>query len=158
MQDYAKKFEDIVRAALIDEGVCWDRLPDQVSGKIGSKNPCDFTAYKKPYYMYIECKTCQGDRLAIKSYISEHQWTTLLDKSKYPGVCAGYVVWFVNKNCIFYITAKALAVYYKQRKSFTPNEIEPYATPVRFIMLMKYPKLLNLTNTIIEAHKRKRRK
>ena len=152
MRDYGKKFEEITRAALLAEGVCHDRLPDQVSGQAGSTNPSDFTAYKKPDYLYIECKSCQSERFDIKSRISEGQWVKLLDKSKYQGVYAGYLIWFVNQEKVFWISAPKMQELYAIKKSFTINEVDSYAIPIQIKMNRKYPVLINLVSTIVSAY------
>ena len=44
------------------DGYCFDRLPDQMTGLYGSKNPCDFTLFKYPEMYYIESKATEANR------------------------------------------------------------------------------------------------
>ena len=125
--DYPKLFEGITKQSLIAEGACVDRLPDQMTGNLGSTNPGDFTAYKFPYFSYIECKSCAQSHFDIKQHIMEGQWLALLrkDKSNFPGVFVGYVIWFVTEHLIFWITAKDMEMLYKTRnvKTFTSKDL-----------------------------------
>lgn len=68
-----------------DLDLCFDRIPDQLSGFYGSKNICDFTFYKYPYYYYIESKASWGDSFPF-SMISENQRTKMCEKAKIKGV------------------------------------------------------------------------
>lgn len=143
MRDFGKVFEDMTRQALKKEGACFDRLPDQMSGKSGSQNPSDFTAYKKPYYYYIECKSCQQELFDIKTMITEHQWVTLLEKSEYTGVYAGYLIWFVGQG-IRWVTAKKLDLFYrKQKKSFDYDEL--------CMISVEVPSTTSKVNTVIDS-------
>lgn len=148
MRDYGKKFEEITRNALRAEGVCHDRLPDQLTGQAGSTNPADFTAFKKPNYLYIECKSCQEKRFDIKSRISENQWIKLLDKSKFEGVLAGYLIWFVKEEKVFWISAPKLADLYKNQKSFTSEELANIGKLLPCEIKRGFPVLHNLVSNI----------
>lgn len=68
-----------------DLDLCFDRIPDQLSGFYGSKNICDFTFYKYPYYYYIESKASWKDSFSF-SMISENQRTKMCEKAKIRGV------------------------------------------------------------------------
>lgn len=125
--DYPKLFESITKNSLIAEGACVDRLPDQMTGNLGSTNPGDFIAYKYPYFSYVECKSCAQPHFDIKQHIMEGQWLALLkkDKANFPGVFVGYVIWFVKENLLFWITAKDMEILYKTRnvKTFTSKDL-----------------------------------
>lgn len=156
MRDYGKKFEDLTKVALINEGACVDRLPDQMTGRKGSTNPSDYTAYKKPYYYYIECKSCQKDKFDIKAYISEDQWIELQKKLKYKGkgVFAGYLVWFVQTQDIFWISASAMAALYSEQKSFTPTDAAKWGTRIPHTIKNNYPQMYNILSTITKSKKK----
>jgi len=113
--DYGKPFENCVREALISEQACFDRLPDQMTGRSGSVNPGDFTAYKKPYYYYIEAKSCVQSSFSIKGHIGEGQWLKLLEKTQFKrkGVYAGYLIWFVKEEVVVWVPATNLDSLYK---------------------------------------------
>lgn len=93
-----KKFESVIREALLRiPGVSIDRLHDQTAGYKGGQNICDFIVYKEPYEYYIECKSVHGNTLPF-SNITETQWNGLLEKSKIPGVHAGIICWWIDKD------------------------------------------------------------
>ena len=91
-----KDFEAVVKEAferVPDTHVY--RIPDQVTYKTGSKNPCDFLIYHKPYLYALECKATNKPSLPFAN-ISEYQWTELFKMSQVPGVVAGILCWYVN--------------------------------------------------------------
>lgn len=119
-----KQFEDVVKEAFerID-GVSIDRLHDQTTGYSGSTNICDFIVYKKPYELYIECKSVHGNTLSIHSNpkldkrgiyhgfygdITDKQWEGLLAKSNIRGVVAGILCWWVDKDVTLFLPIKLL--------------------------------------------------
>lgn len=124
-----KKFEDVVRASFEKvPGVSIDRIPDQTMHHKGACNICDFIVYKKPYEYYIECKSVHGNILSIYSNpkpdkkgelhgfygnITDTQWKGLLEKSKIPGVIAGVICWWVDKDVTLFIPIKALEIRYQ---------------------------------------------
>ena len=112
-----KDFEKVIQKCIERvKGVSIDRLHDQTNGFAGSKNPCDFIVYKKPYLYYIECKTVHGNTLSIHSNdekhkygnITNYQWEELLKKSKIDGVIAGIICWWVDKDITRFIPIQAL--------------------------------------------------
>lgn len=119
-----KKFEDQIRIAFEKvEGVSIDRIPDQTTRYKGSTNICDFIVYKKPCEYYIECKSVHGNTLSIYSIpklgkdgklhgfygnIRDNQWEGLLEKSKIPGVKAGVICWWVDKDVTKFIPISTL--------------------------------------------------
>lgn len=126
--DIPKLFEALTKKILIAEGVCVDRLPDQMSGNLGSTNPGDFTAYKFPYLCYVECKSCQQESFDIKQHIMEGQWLACMKKANahFPGVFVGYLIWFVNASSVFWVDASNMETLYKKEKvrSFTARDLE----------------------------------
>lgn len=116
-ENRGKQFEDCIREAL--EKVPFtsvDRLHDQTTGYLGSSNICDFIAYQFPRIFYLECKSCHDNTLSINSNnpkhlygdISNKQWTGLLEKSVFPGVTAGYVIWFINRDKTVFVPATTM--------------------------------------------------
>lgn len=104
-----KKFEEIIKEAFMKvPGVSIDRLHDQMTGyKVTSANPCDFIVYKQPYEYYIECKSVHGNTLPF-SNITDNQWRGLLEKSKIPGVYAGIICWWIDKDATWFIPIEDL--------------------------------------------------
>ena len=121
-----KKFEDCVENSFLKvPGVSIDRLHDQTTGYLGSSNICDFVVYKKPYEYYIECKSVHGNTLSIHSNpkpdkkgvlhgfygnITDTQWDGLMEKSTIPGVTAGVLCWWVDKDVTRFIPIQILDV------------------------------------------------
>lgn len=91
-----KAFEDVIKESFIKvpDTVVY-RLPDQMTYKVGSKNPCDFFVYHKPILYALECKATNKPSLPFAN-ISEYQWSELLRMSKTTGIVAGIVCWYVN--------------------------------------------------------------
>ena len=93
-----KQFEGVVRSAFENvRDVSIDRLHDQTTGFRGSTNICDFIVYRKPYELYVECKSVHGNTLPF-SNITSTQWNGLLEKSKIHGVFAGIICWWIDKD------------------------------------------------------------
>jgi len=119
-----KKFEDIVKQAFERvPGVSVDRLHDQTTGYLGASNICDFIVYKKPFEYYIECKSVHGNTLSIHSVpkadkngvlhgfygnITDTQWDGLLEKSEIPGVTAGVMCWWIDKDITLFLPIQLL--------------------------------------------------
>lgn len=109
-----KQFEDCIEQAFLEiPDTSVDRLLDPQAGYAGVSNVCDFIVYRKPRQYYIECKSCYGNTLSIYSNdpkrkygaISNKQWEGLLEKSKIDGVCAGYIIWFIDHDQTIYVPA-----------------------------------------------------
>lgn len=83
------------------------RIPDQMNGFYGSKNPCDFLVYHKPVLYALECKATNNPSLPF-SNISEYQWSELLKMSEVTGVVAGILCWFVNFDVTIFIPIQFL--------------------------------------------------
>lgn len=97
MANDGKKWEGIVRGALTNPETSVDRLPDPMMGYKGVRNICDFTVFRAPYLVYLECKATKGNTLSF-SAITENQWEGLLEKSKIP-FCLGLVfIWFTEHD------------------------------------------------------------
>ena len=89
------------------EGYCFDRIPDQMTGFYGSKNICDFTLFKSPYMYYIESKATWDDRFDF-SMITEYQHDNLLKKSKIPNVFGLIIVLFASYKRAFVIDIREI--------------------------------------------------
>lgn len=103
-----KQFEDQIKAGFnAIPNLIIERLPDPQNGYKGVRNICDFYVYRFPFLMFLECKSCHGNRLPF-SNITENQWNGLLEKSEYPGVIAGYMVWYIDHDMTVFIPAIVL--------------------------------------------------
>lgn len=81
-----------------EEGYCFDRIPDQLSGFYGSANICDFTFFKAPKFYYIESKATYNDNFPFSRgvAITEYQYDHMLEKSKIEGVTSYIIVLFAS--------------------------------------------------------------
>ena len=74
-ENIGKKFENAFKESVEKvAGVAIVRLPDQMNGYAGSKNPCDFFMYKKPCMYAIECKSVHGNRLPMTNITDYLPW------------------------------------------------------------------------------------
>lgn len=112
-----KQFEEVIQ-------VCFERVPDvsvtrvhdQTTGYSGSKNPCDFLVYHRPYLYAIECKSVHGNTFSIysknpkKKYglVTNFQWETLLEMSVVTGVHAGIIIWFIDRDETLFLNIQLL--------------------------------------------------
>jgi len=120
-----KKFEEIIQEAFeaVPDTVVV-RLHDQTTGYAGSKNPCDFLLYHKPIFFAIECKSIHGNTLSISSNpkpdksgklhgfygnISDYQWEKLSEMGEVPGVIAGVICWWVDKDITLFLSIHLLS-------------------------------------------------
>ena len=112
-----KQFEDVVREAFEKvPDVSVDRLHDQTNGYLGSSNICDFIVYRRPFELYLECKSVHGNTFSIHGKDEKHkygnitnkQWEGLLEKSKIKGVTAGVLIWWVDKDVTRFVTIQSL--------------------------------------------------
>jgi len=83
-----------------EEGYCFDRIPDQMTGFYGSKNICDFTLFKQPCFYYIESKATWSDSFAF-SMLSDNQRTKMLEKSNIEGVYSIVIFLFATYQRAF---------------------------------------------------------
>ena len=138
-KNYGKQFERQVYKNFSEvPGVSVDRIPDQVTRYKGSSsNICDFIVYEMPILLYLECKTTHGASLSISSNpkpdkngvlhgfygnIRDNQWNGMLDKCDIPGVRAGVMIWFVDKDVTMYVPIEVLQeMYAKGIKSINYN-------------------------------------
>ena len=85
-----------------EDGYCLDRIPDQMTGYLGSRNICDFDCYKYPNMYYIESKATGHDRFEFNQ-ISDIQRNGLLAKSKIAHVKAGIIILFAEAQRAFWV-------------------------------------------------------
>lgn len=113
-QNRGKQFEGIIREAFekVPE-VSVDRLHDQTMRYKGSQNICDFIVYKEPYEYYFECKSIHGNTFPLNN-ITDTQWKGLLEKSKIPGVFAGVIVWWIDKDVTLFLPIRTLHIWKTQ--------------------------------------------
>ena len=108
--DLGKKAENKIREWLNrpEEGYCFDRIPDQMTGLFGSSNICDFTLYKYPFFYYIESKATYADRFDFVS-ITDYQYSNMVAKSKINGVKCYVIVLFATYKRAFALDIQDIA-------------------------------------------------
>jgi len=85
-----------------------DRLIDPMGGYLGVGNICDFIIYQNPFQYYFECKSTTKGVLNFTNDISNTQWEGLIQKSYYPGVTAGFVIWFISFERVIFVPASEM--------------------------------------------------
>lgn len=90
-----------------EEGFCFDRIPDQMTGFYGSKNICDFTLYKYPEMYYIESKATYEKTFKF-DMLTEHQFESLVSKSKIHHVHGAVIVLFASYKRAFWIPIQSI--------------------------------------------------
>lgn len=90
-----------------EEGYCFLRLPDQLSGFKGSQNPCDFTLFRCPNYYMIESKATFEDRFDF-SMLSPYQYDEMCKCSQIYGVICYVAVLFASYKRAFLIDIREI--------------------------------------------------
>lgn len=121
-----------------EEGYCFLRLPDQMTGYYGSSNICDFLLYKKPNFYLIESKATYNDNFPF-SMITEFQHDNMIEKSQVEGVKSFVVVLFASyqRAFIFDINDIEDQVSSGGQKSINIKKIEKWTLP--FIEIQTVP-------------------
>lgn len=130
------------------------RLHDQLSGyKTVSKNPCDYIAYNNGIFYMLECKSHEGASLPVTSI---PQYETLLDianKNK-RGVRVGVVVWFIEKNSVYYIPVKTIQKLLEDNiKSVNPEKVKDKGYSIFSIPSNKLRVFMNSDYSVMEETK-----
>ncbi len=105
-----KQFEEELKKGFFKMGtsVSFDRLLDPQGGQAGVGNICDIIVYHRPFQYYFEAKSTKMGTLNFKGAISDTQWDGLIEKSYIDGVEAGYIVWFIMHNEIYFVPASEM--------------------------------------------------
>ena len=120
-----------------EDGYSFDRLYDQMNGLYGSKNICDFTCFRSPYYYYIESKATWEDRFSF-SMISENQHSRMLEKSKIHGVYALIIILFASHKRAFVLRIEDIDKLEQQGvKSLNIKKIEKW--PIQYKEIKTIP-------------------
>lgn len=90
-----------------EAGYSFDRIPDQMTGKKGSTNICDFVLFKSPYQYYIESKSTWEDRFNF-SMLTDDQYKGILKKSQIQNVFGVVVVLFASYQRAFIIDIREI--------------------------------------------------
>ena len=130
-----KKAEEKIREWLDrpEDGYCFDRIPDKMTGFYGDANICDFTLYKYPEFYYIESKSTENDRFDF-SLISETQHDGLLKKSKMEHVHGFVIVLFILHKRAFLLDINDIKKLEDEgKKSINIKKIDKWTIPYKEI-------------------------
>ncbi len=112
-----------------EEGYCFDRLNDKMSGWKGDCNICDFTLFKPPSYYYIESKATYEDNFPY-SMITDYQYDNMLKKSYIQGVKSYVIVLFASYQRAFILNIQDIAKEKEEgRKSINIKKIDKWKIP-----------------------------
>lgn len=131
LTNLGKKAEGKIREWLDkpEDGLCFLRLPDQMTGFYGSANMCDFLLYKKPNFYAIESKATYADRFDF-SMITDTQHSEMIKVAKIDGVTSYIVVLFASYQRAFLINMLDIAdLEDKGIKSLNIKKIDKWSQP-----------------------------
>ena len=112
-----------------EEGYCFDRLPDQMTGFYGSKNICDFTLFKSPYFYYIESKATWEDRWDFAN-LTDVQRTGLYKKSQIQCVYGLVIVLYASYQRAFILDIRDIVSCLDQSiKSINIKKLDQWKLP-----------------------------
>ena len=139
-----KKAEDKIKEWLDrpDEGYCFDRIPDQMTGFWGSTNISDFTLFKYPNMYYIESKATYEDRFPW-SMLTPTQYDGLLQKSAIDHVFGYVIVLFATYQRAFLLDIRDIDAMNKAgKKSINIKKIDKWEIPYKEIKTIPSRKAL----------------
>jgi penicillin-binding protein-related factor A (putative recombinase) len=142
--DLGKKAEAKIKAWLNrpQDGYCFERIPDQLTGFYGSKNICDFFCFKKPYLYFIESKATYKRRFDF-TMVTDYQWDSLLSRSKIDGVYGVVIVLFASSQRAFILNIQDLENARQNNiKSLNIDKIDRWQVPYKEIRTVPSKKLL----------------
>ena len=125
-----------------EEGYCFDRIPDQMTGFYGSKNICDFTLFKSPNMYYIESKATWEDRFDF-NMLTQTQHDGLLAKSNISNVFSIVIVLFASYKRAFIFDIRHIAKLESEGiKSLNIKKIDKWVIPYQEIQTVPSRKQL----------------
>lgn len=140
ISNLGKKAEGKIREWLDrpEEGYCFDRLNDQMTGFYGSTNICDFTLFKAPNFYYIESKATYNDNFPF-NMLTPYQHDQMLEKSKITGVKCYVIVLFASYQRAFVLDIRDMEEQVQSGgpKSLNIKKIEKWTLP--FIEIKTIP-------------------
>lgn len=142
--DLGKKAEQKIREWLDkpEQGYCFDRIYDQMTGFYGSKNICDFTLFKSPNMYYIESKATWSDRFDF-SMITDYQYKSLLQKSRIKNVYGVIIILFAAEQRAFILDINEINRLMKSgKKSINIKKIEKWGIKYTEIQTISSRKVL----------------
>lgn len=151
-----KDFERELSKQFTSTGLCFDRIKDDMSGFKGSSNISDFNVFFEGKLFYIECKAVHGKTFNY-SLLRDSQYFGLLQKTKFPNVFAGVLIWFVDLDITVYVPIHVVKDHKElNQKSFKADNIPSVCT--RWVgtkrrVFIDYEILQNFNNIINKRKK-----
>ena len=97
------------------------RLYDTTNGFLGVANPCDYICFTNRKLFMIECKSHSGQSIPF-SVIPQYE--RLLRYKNYENVYPGILVWYIDKDNIFWYPIEELEkIYNRGYKSLNPDKL-----------------------------------
>ena len=114
----------------------------------GSGLIADFSIYKYPNKLFLECKSVQGGTLP-RANISDNQLYGMYKEHKKRGVNAGIIVWYVKYDKTIYIPIREIyRVLEKEKQKSIKyrdiNNLKHYEVPARKKQIMFTYDLIDL--------------
>lgn len=120
-----------------EEGYCFDRLYDRMTGFYGDSNICDFTLFKSPYFYYIESKATWSDRFDF-SMLSEKQHDGMLEKSEISCVKCIVIVLFASYKRAFILNIQDIKKLEDEgHKSLNIKKLDKWTIPYQEILTVE---------------------
>ena len=145
-----------------EEGYCFYRIKDHMTGFYGSDNPCDFIVYRYPYQCFLESKATWKDRFDL-SMVTQNQRKGLLSYSEINGVYGVVAVLFASSQRMFIFNASDLfmldqygepVLKNEKIKSFNIKKIDKWSVPYKEVATIpSRKKLLDYTGDLFDLLK-----
>lgn len=101
MNNYGKIFEEKFKQDWLKmEGSDLTRFYDTTNGYKHITNVSDYVCYLYPFQYYIECKSTLGNTFSISKLTQKEK---LAEKIGKPGVNAGVMIWFYEKDQVVFV-------------------------------------------------------
>lgn len=121
-----------------EEGYDLQRQVDQMTGWYGSKNICDFTLYRKPYYYYLESKATWADRFDF-TMLTDYQYREMYAKSSIEGVTCYVVVLFATYKRAFLLDIRDIYDLKENKKVKSLNIKKISKWPCKYLEIKTIP-------------------
>lgn len=126
-----KKAESKIKLWLdrLEDGYCFYRIPDQLTGFKHSDNPCDFICFKSPNLYWIESKATFDDRFDF-SNITQNQHDSLMKYSKVDNSYGLIMLLFASYQRLFILDINDIDRRQKSgKKSLNIKKIDDWNIP-----------------------------
>ena len=131
-----------------EDGFCFDRIKDKMTGWRGDCNICDFTLFKSPNFYYIESKATYEDRFPY-TMITDYQFEHMLEKSCIANVKCYVIVLFASYKRAFMFNIQDIEKEKLEgRKSINITKINKWKIPfIEIQTILSHKDLLDYSKT-----------